>query len=155
MEFSRYQEACMHFLENLIQGLIEDFDLPKESVQIFPVLVKPDPEKKYTVREAMLLAQDRFWHIGIQITLVCKTCETDPVQPILINLGVKKDKNFFRLKTSSEKEPFKISEATPENLKFFYDDIFDLIKGYLGSSIHVLLENEHTVCRIGFQRDCE
>jgi len=154
MEFTRYQEACMHFLEVLIQGLIEDFDIPKESVRIFPVLVKADPEKKYTVREAMLLAQDRFWHIGIEITLVCKTCETNPVQPVMINLGVKKEKKFFRLKTSPEKEPFKVSEATPENLKFFYDDIFNLIKSYLGSSIDVLLENDNNVCKIGFQRDC-
>lgn len=155
MEFSRYQEACQHFLEVLVQGLINDFDIPQENIRLFPLAGKPDPKIKSTVREAMLLEQDRFWHIGIEITLLCQSCTTDPVQPIQINLGVKKEDQFFLLKTSLDKEPLKIPEANTQQLKIFYDDVFNRIKAYLGKSVNVLLEKEHTICKIGFKRDCE
>ncbi len=155
MKFSRNQDDCHQFLEKLVQGLIDYFNIPKDKIKLFPVIGEPDTSINYSVREAMRLNQDKFWHIGVEVTLICQTCATDPVQPILINLGVIKKGQYFLLKTGSGEEPLTVSEIKDEKLKIFYDGLFKDIQDLLGKSANTLLEKEHTVCKIGFQSDCK
>lgn len=154
-KFSEHQNDCLHYMEHLVQGLVEAFSIPPEKSKLFPVLGEFDPDTGYTVKEAMLLGQDRFWHIGIEITLVCQTCATDPVQPVMINLGIKKEGHIYFLQTSPDKEPFAISEKTPEKLQLFYDNLFDRIKNLLGKGDDTFTEKESTACKIGFRSECE
>jgi hypothetical protein len=155
MKFSRHQDDCHQFLESLIQGLVKAFDTPEDKIKLVPVIGEPDASIIYSVREAMRLTPDKFWHIGVEITLVCQTCVTDPVQPIMINLGVMKEGRFFLLTTDPGKDPFKVSETKHEELKIFYDELFERIKELLEKSTDTLLEKEHTVCKIGFKSDCK
>lgn len=155
LKFSQRQNDCQQFLEKLVQGLIDAFDIPKDKIRLFPVIGNPDKSVNYSIKEAMRLNQDKFWHIGLEVTLVCNTCATDPVQPIMINLGVIKEGGFFLLKTDPGEEPFKVSEKSSEKLKNFYDELFERIKEVLGESSNKLLEKEHTVCKIGFKPDCK
>ena len=155
MKFARYQSECQHFLEQFAQGLVEAFCVPPEKFKLFPAIGERDPAVTYTVQESMKLAQDNFWHIGIEIILVCQSCPTDPIQPVMINLGVKKENNVYLLKTSPEDEPFGIAEKSPEQLKYFYDELFTRIQGLLEKSVDVLMEKEPTACKIGFVSECD
>lgn len=149
-----YQADIHGFADTLITGLVDYFSIPPRQMKLFPVSGTANPERGYSVKEATLLADDNFWHLGIQIDLICDECNTIPTQPILINIGIKQEDDRYLAKISQNDKGHKIRRGEKKDFERFYGHVFESIKKSMESSLLKFLEKESTPCRVGFLSNC-
>ena len=152
--FFDYQSDVHLFADKLTRGLVDYFSIPAQHLKIFPVSGEIKPDTKYSIKEAVLLGDDNFWHLGIQIDLICNECDTVPAQPILINVGLKQEDGRFIVKISQKENGHKIRPDKEGDFHEFYEYIFQSIKKSMESHLLKFLEKEPTPCRMGFLSDC-
>lgn len=153
--YVEYREECFDFAEKLVKGLIDYFAIPGEYVKLFPTLDEVKPDTTYTIKEAMLLAPNNFWHLGIEIKLCPEDDKKTPPQAILINLGIKKEDGRFLVKTGEKDKGYRIRKENRAEYDSLYENLYQVIKDYLETSVKRFVEKQPTVCKIGFMSECE
>lgn len=153
-KFFDYQSDIHRFAKSLTQGLIDYLSIPAKHVKLFPVFGEIKPDTEYSVKEAIMLGDDNFWHLGIQIDLICDECRTIPAQPILLNIGLKQEEGRFLVKLSQKEKGHEIREDKDADLHEFYEFIFESIKKSMQTGLLKFLEKEPTPCRVGFLSEC-
>ncbi len=153
--FSDYHADCIHFAEALVEGLATFFSVPQDRFRVIPTLQKAEPGKTYPVSEALLLGQDMYWHIGIEMTLIPVNGAGFPAQPVLIVLGIKKEGDAFLIKTSEKEKGFSIPDAERSDLSAFYEELYQLVQTWLNATLNRFVETKPVVCKIGFMSECE
>ncbi len=126
--YFNYENECMEFGIKMVDGLKEYLDCPPEQVNYYPPDKESDPNVSYNIHGATKLGEDGFWHVGIGIGLY-EVPNGRPQENVRSTLLIKKEDGRFVVKYGREsKDEFRICEDDEDDLKRFYDYIFDEIK---------------------------
>ena len=126
--YFNYENECMEFGIKMVDGLKEYLECPPEQVNYYPPDKESDPNVSYNIHGATKLGEDGFWHVGIGIGLY-EVPNGRPQENVRSTLLIKKEDGHFVVKYGKEsKDEFKVCEEKEEDLKKFYDYIFDEIK---------------------------
>jgi hypothetical protein len=146
--FEAYRDEHFNFADQLIRGLIEYFEIPQSQIKFRPADGTADRDSNYTMRGAMHLGDDTFWHLGIIITFYEKP-DRFPHQPISFDFRMKKKEDKFIIQNKPQDKEHIIDPNSQQDFTQFYDNLFDGIRDYF--SFQAFLEKEHTEPRrIGF-----
>ena len=126
--YFNYENECMEFGIKMMKGLKEYLECPPEQVNYYPPDKESDPNVSYNIHGATKLGDDGFWHVGIGIGLY-EVPNGRPQENVRSTLLIKKEDGRFIVKYGREsKDEFRICEDDEDDLKKFYDYIFDEIK---------------------------
>jgi hypothetical protein len=126
--YFNYENECMEFGIKMMNGLKEYLECPPEQVNYYPPDKESDPNVSYNIHGATKLGEDGFWHVGIGIGLY-EVPNGRPQENVRSTLLIKKEDGRFVVKYGREsKDEFRICEDDEDDLKKFYDYIFDEIK---------------------------
>jgi hypothetical protein len=126
--YFNYENECMEFGIKMMNGLKEYLECPPEQVNYYPPDKESDPNVSYNIHGATKLGDDGFWHVGIGIGLY-EVPNGRPQENVRSTLLIKKEDGRFVVKYGREsKDEFRICEDDEDDLKKFYDYIFDEIK---------------------------
>jgi hypothetical protein len=126
--YFNYENECMEFGIKMMNGLKEYLECPPEQVNYYPPDKESDPNVSYNIHGATKLGDDGFWHVGIGIGLY-EVPNGRPQENVRSTLLIKKEDGRFIVKYGREsKDEFRICEDDEDDLKKFYDYIFDEIK---------------------------
>ena len=126
--YFNYETECMEFGIKMVDGLKEYLQCPPEQINYYPPDKESDPNVSYNIHGATKLGDDGFWHVGIGIGLY-EAPNVRPQENVRSTLLIKKDDSHFIVKYGREsKDEFKICEDKEDDLKKFYDYIFEEIK---------------------------
>lgn len=144
-----FEKDCIEFAETLIGDMMDYLSIPTERIKLFPTLGEADATLIYSIKEAMRLGADTFWHLGIGIELQCEDCPDTPDQPVLINLRLRREDGNFIVKLSDKDKGNKIKKDC-SNASEFFETLFTIISDTLENSVNRYLEKNSVDCRIGF-----
>ena len=127
-KYFNYEDECMHFGTEMVDGLIKYLECPPEQVNYYPPDKESDPNVSYNIQGATILGDDGFWHVGIGIGLY-EVQNVRPQENVRSTLLIKKDDSHFIVKYGKQsQDEFRIGEDSVEDLKKFYDHVFKEIK---------------------------
>lgn len=144
-----YWDACAIFATNLVNGVVDYFECPREQISFIPLKETPKPNTTYTLRGAMHLDEDTFWHLGVGLTLYTAPNIFPHERTILPFLIKKVDDNFI-VKLGPEGKEFRDSTDKSDRFKEFFDFIFIKIKERYEKGLQKFLEQNETTRKIGF-----
>jgi hypothetical protein len=149
-----YWHECANFVTDLMNGLREYFEMPKENLKFVPLSEKPEFAKKYAAKDSMLLEQDTFWYVGVMLTL-CGMLEDQPEETLILPILVKKPDDVFIVKFGPAGDEFQIAGADKAGRIPFYDYIYNQINDTYTDRLHKFLEKMISERRIGFSAERE
>lgn len=127
-KYFNYEDECMRFGVDMVNGLVKYLECPPEQVNYYPPDKESDPNISYNIHGATILGEDGFWHVGIGIGLY-EAPKLRPQENVRSTLLIKKVDDHFIVKYGKESpDEFKICEGKVEDLNEFYDYIFEEIK---------------------------
>ncbi|MFQ5421953.1 MAG: hypothetical protein ACE5FD_05275 [Anaerolineae bacterium] len=123
-EFLSYGETCRVFAHELIEGMIEYFEWPRNQEITFIQLgeeINP-MDRFYALAGAMQMDDESFWHFGVEMT-VHEPTGVYP-QPFLMSFYIKKNGPIFIVKLGPKGEEIKIHEDRRRELGPFYEAVY-------------------------------
>ncbi len=133
--FFNYEDECMQFGEKMVSGLVNYLECPPEQVNYYPPDKESDPNVRYNIHSATILGDDGFWQIGIGIGLY-EAPNVRPQENVRSTLQLRKDNSHFIVKYGRQAtEEYKIGVEDEEDLKRFYDHVFEEIKDLYDSQL--------------------
>lgn len=144
-----YWNECADFAVELMDGLRQYFEMPKENLKFVPLKEKPEFGKSYSAKDSMILEQDTFWYVGVMLTL-CSMEEDQPEETLIAPLLIKKIDDSFTVKLGPQSEEFQVARGNQNNYQTFFDFIYKQIKENYEDRLHKFLEKIQTERRIGF-----
>ena len=152
-DYLDYVRDSSEFATVLVDGLISYLEVPPIEVRYIPLTEEAKPNKNYTLFEAMHLADEGFWKVGI-VLLVYENPDPNIISPhetVLLPLLMKKVEEHFVVKLGSEGEEFNIHRDKPEEFEAFYEHVFHKIKESYEEGLQRYLEGgEGMERKIGF-----
>ena len=140
--FVDYQRACQDFARDLIMGMVDYFEWPRNQ-EITYIALGDDDNKElddrfYALASAMRLDDQSFWHFGVELTIH----EGNGSHPIafVISFFIKKVGAHFVVKLGPKGREIKIPENQPD-LTPFYDAIFANIVEFFNKRYHQAVAN--------------
>ncbi len=147
--YFNYVEECRRFARQLINGLLDNWIVPKGNLRYFPTNEEPDSAKNYTLAGGLHLDDDTYCHLGVEMILD-ENMQTIPQQAISIIFHIKKqDDGRFIVKVDSADPGHLIDANSASDNQQFYDFLFQLIKDNLETDLQRFLQSKSTR-RIGF-----
>ena len=64
-KYIRFRDECFDFAAQLIKGFVDYYEIPSEQVKIVPTHEEVKPNTVYSIRGAMNLDDDTYWHLGL------------------------------------------------------------------------------------------
>jgi hypothetical protein len=141
-DFKDYRWNCIEFAIKLGKGLANYLECDYEEIQYYQ---PPDNDGKAIEvhpRDALLIDKDTSWHYGMGINLYVENNMDDPSMTYIFDLALKKDKENFILNLLNEKKEFNLESSKPEDLKPFYDMIYNTIKNRFEEELTKFLKNK-------------
>lgn len=122
--FLDYEETCRLFARELIDGMIDYFEWPRDQEITFIQLGEEiNPSNRfYALAGAMRMDDESFWHFGVELT-VEELSGAHP-QPFLMSFFIKKVGPHFVVKLGPTGKEIKIHEDRRRELAPFYDAVF-------------------------------
>lgn len=122
--FRKYEETCRDFARDLIYGMIDYFEWPKDQeITYIPLGEEISPNDRfYALAGAMRMNDDAFWHFGVELT-VHETSGSNPTR-FLMSFYIKKIGPHFIVKLGPQGREIKIHEARQNELDPFFDAVF-------------------------------
>ncbi len=123
-EFLKYEETCRVFASELIEGIIDYFEWPRDQEITFIQLGEEmnPTDRFYALAGAMQMDDESFWHFGVELT-VHEPAGIYP-QPFLLSFYIKKTGPIFIVKLGPKGEEIKIHEDRRGELSPFYDAVY-------------------------------
>lgn len=122
--FLDYEQTCRVFARELIDGMIDYFEWPRDQEITFLQLgeeINPN-DRFYALAGAMRMDDESFWHFGVELTVEEPT-GAHP-QPFLMSFFIKKIGPHFIVKLGPTGTEIKIHEDRRGELSPFYDAVF-------------------------------
>lgn len=122
--FLDYERVCQDFARDLVQGMVEYFEWPRNhEINYIPLGEDLDPNNKfYALAGAMRMNEESFWHFGVELT-VFESGTSYPVSFVL-SFFIKKVGPFFVVKLGPKGREIKIPEEQRHALEPFYEAVF-------------------------------
>lgn len=140
-DFKNYRSNCIEFAIQLGKGLANYLECDYEEILYYQ---PPDNEGKaieVNARDALLIDKDTSWHYGMGINLYVENNMDDPSMTYIFDLAIKKDKENYIISLLNEKKEFNFESSKPEDLKPFYDMIYNTIKNRFEEELTKFLTN--------------
>jgi hypothetical protein len=126
--YFNYEDECLKFGEKMVDGLVKYLECPPEQVNYYPPDKESDPNVSYNIHGATKLGDDGFWNVGIGIGIY-EAPNSRPQENVRSTLLIKKHNSHFIVKYGREStDEFKICKDKEEDLKKFFDHVFEEIK---------------------------
>jgi hypothetical protein len=143
-EFFDYEGECRKFVVQIVQGLIKYLRCPKEQIKYYPINEEPEKNTEYHIGGAMEFNDnDRFWHIGLGITIY-EAPRVYPQETIRAELLIKKVDDQYHVKFGKRGKLFKLPEDDIDN---FYNHIYESLLNLYRGDLHQYLNEENTKIR--------
>jgi hypothetical protein len=141
--FRDYEEVCRNFARDLIFGMVEYFEWPRDrEITYIPIGEELDPNNKfYALAGAMRMDAQSFWHFGVELNVM----EASGAYPLSLVLSffIKKAGSNFIVKLGPNGREIKIPEEKQDQLAPLYDVVFRQIKDFLAKQyIHAITSQE-------------
>lgn len=122
--FLDYETECQDFARDLVFGMIEYFEWPRDQeINYIPLGEDLDPNNKfYALAGAMRLNEEEFWYFGIELTAY-EPGGSYPV-PFILSFYIKKVGPHFIVKLGPNGREVKIHENQRSTLDPFYEAVF-------------------------------
>jgi hypothetical protein len=153
-DLGTYKKTCREFTAQLVNGMMDYFEVPKANWRYVPYDEKPEPNAQYGLGR-MNLEDDGYWHAAIELKL-WETPQADglvtldvELRPIKFHFFIRKEDNDFLVKINPEHDGHRISPEVESSSKQFYDFLFQMLKG-LESNFEILLGQTETEVSLGF-----
>jgi len=123
-EFLDYEETCRRFARELVDGMIDYFEWPRDQEITFIQLGEEInlSSRFYALAGAMRMDDQSFWHFGVELTVEESTGSYP--QRFLMSFFIKKTGPHFIVKLGPTGSEIKIHENRRGNLEPFYDAVF-------------------------------
>jgi len=144
-----YWNSCADFATELLRGLGDYLECPKNNLSFVPLKENPVYGKHYNAKESMHLEQDTFWYVGMMFTL-CPDESGEPEETIFLPVLIKQSDSEFTVKLGPQGEPLQIIPGNQEHYTHFFDHVYAQINSVYEDRLHKFLEREPSSRRIGF-----
>jgi hypothetical protein len=128
--FNEYENACRNFARDLIAGMVQYFEWPRnQEITYIPLGEEITPSNRfYALAGAMQMDDQSFWHFGVELTIY----EYEGSNPVafVLSFFVKKVGNQFIVKLGPKGKEIRIHEAELDKLQPLYDAVFIQIKEF-------------------------
>lgn len=141
--FQQYEEECSTFARELVSGLLEYIQWPREQeITYLAVGEEFDPNNKfYALTGAMQMDSQSFWHFGVELRLQ-EPNGTYPL-PLVLSFFIKKVDDYFIVKLGPEGRELKIPQSKRGQLEPFYEAVFNQLKEFFAKRyIQAITGNE-------------
>lgn len=123
--FRDYEETCRNFARDIVYGMIEYFEWPEgEEITYIPIGEEFGPNDRfYALAGAMRLADDAFYHFGVELT-AREAPGSGHSTPFLLTFFIKKKGPHFIVKLGANGREIKIHEDKKNELDPFFEAVF-------------------------------
>lgn len=140
--FLEYETACQDFARDLVFGMIEYFEWPRDQeITYIPLGEDLDPSNKfYALAGAMRMNEESFWHFGVEL----KASEPGGAYPIpfVMSFYIKKAGPYFIVKLGPMGREIKIHEEQRNALDPFFEAVFRQIVEFFTKKYHQALAQQ-------------
>jgi len=122
--FLDYEETCRSFAREIVEGMIEYFEWPRDQEITFIQLGEEiNPSNRfYALAGAMRMDDESFWHFGVELRV--EEMSGAHAQPFLMSFFIKKVGPHFIVKLGPTGEEIRIHEGRRGELAPFYDAVY-------------------------------
>lgn len=122
--FFDYEQTCRLFARELIDGMIDYFEWPRnQEITFIQVGEEINPNDRfYALAGAMRMDDESFWHFGVELTV--EELSGSHPQPFLMLFFIKKVGSQFIVKLGPKGTEIKIHEDRRGELGPFYDAVY-------------------------------
>lgn len=140
--FLDYEQACQDFARDLVYGMIEYFEWPRDQeINYIPLGEELDPTNKfYALAGAMRMNEESFWHFGVELRIY-EPGGSYP-SPFVLSFYIKKVGPFFIVKLGPKGREIKINEEQRNALEPFYEAVFRQIAEFFAKKYHQALAQQ-------------
>ena len=147
--FSNYEKVCQDFARNLVFGMIEYFEWPRDQEVTYLSLGEEiDPtDRFYALAGAMRMDDQSFWHFGVELEVHEARTGANPVS-FVMSFFVKKVGPYFVVKLGPKGKEIKIHEEQEQSLEPLYDAVFAQITDFFARRYFQAITQQET--ELGF-----
>lgn len=143
--FRNYEETCRNFARDLVAGLVDYLDWPRENeISYIPLGDEEefDPNNRfYALAGAMNIDDQSFWHFGVELTVHEPNTGAHPIS-FIISFFIKKVGPYFIVKLGPKGKEIKIPESKQHELEPFYDAVFGQILDFFNRKYYQAVARE-------------
>ncbi|MCA9922659.1 MAG: hypothetical protein KC419_25280 [Anaerolineales bacterium] len=146
--FLEYEEVCRNFARDLIYGMIDYYEWPRDQeITYIPLGEEIGPNDRfYALAGAMRMDDQAFWHFGVELA-VHERGGSHPL-PFLMSFFIKKIGPHFIVKLGPNGREIKIHEERQRELQPFYDAVYVQIIEFFAKKYQDAITNQQK--EIGF-----
>lgn len=123
-----FQTECFEFAQYLVDRLAEYLGVPEGHWRLVPDDQEPDPDRSYTVPEALCLVNRSAWHFGFAITLHEDQETLTAANEFVVYLAFHKHKGVFMVRIlKSVSKDYEIRPNTDSDLEPLFEHVYNHI----------------------------
>ncbi|MBU2840921.1 hypothetical protein HF670_15600 [Acidithiobacillus thiooxidans] len=147
--YFKYRDRSFLFARELIRRYADYLGIPEEQLRLVPLNEEPNPNKTYSLFDAIHLNDDSFWHLGLQITIFTAPNQY-PRQTLLITFLFKETDSGFRILISEDDPGHIINTGNESEFLAFFDFLQDTIQQNFETGLQRFLDTSAPLRTIGF-----
>jgi hypothetical protein len=137
--FNEYEDACRNFARDLITGMVNYFEWPRDQeITYIPLGEEITPNNRfYALAGAMRMDDQSFWYFGVELTIF-EYVGSNPVT-FALSFFVKKSGPHFIVKLGPKGKEIRVHEAERDKLEPLYDAVFAQLKDFFSRRYYQVL----------------